>query len=149
MINDLSPCLFCLHCTRHPRIKMTPQERQREARIQTNKKLLESLGLDKPFFEPKVKRKAVTQAQPRKRKTPPSDESEDETPAKVSKSDEDQTRSSNKTGGPRRSGRIAGMSTDTASNGGGQRGSRPHKARGVVSIVETKMRSVDKRVHDP
>jgi E3 ubiquitin-protein ligase UHRF1 len=61
---------------------MSEYEREKERNIARNKLLLEDLGLDKPFFEPKETRPGPT----RKRKAPADKEPSDRSsPAKVSR----------------------------------------------------------------
>lgn len=127
---------------------MTPYEENRLANIRKNTLLLQELGLDKPFFEPKAKPPPAKKSQPRKRKAPPSDE--EQAPPKLSKTSSEQTSSVFVDGGPRRSGRNANKSVDYLKEGtGGLPMPVSIKARESMGALASAGRCADKRVHDP
>ncbi|KAJ8084039.1 hypothetical protein PM082_002806 [Marasmius tenuissimus] len=134
---------------------LSAYEEQRLQNIERNKEVLKSLGLDKPFFEPKERRKP--KAPPKKRKANTYEDASDGTssgsPEPVKKLRVAVTDDVSTTNGPRRSSRNAGKTVD-------------YKAERVLSnpvpiSVEAGIKKVwntgpqgggglnGKRVHDP
>ncbi|KAK1217637.1 hypothetical protein PQX77_019710 [Marasmius sp. AFHP31] len=134
---------------------LSAYEEQRLQNIERNKEVLKSLGLDKPFFEPKERRKP--KAPPKKRKANTYEDASDGTssgsPEPVKKPRVAAADDVSTTNGPRRSSRNAGKTVD-------------YKAERVLSdpvpiSVEAGIKKVwntgpqgggglnGKRVHDP
>ncbi|TFK57273.1 hypothetical protein OE88DRAFT_1715965 [Heliocybe sulcata] len=128
---------------------LTAYEIQRQKNIESNRLLLEELGLETPFF-PKEEKPKKKPAAPKKRKSAPAveDNAEGENfPVKTARvSSEDVTG----TDGPRRSARNAGKKVDYNSEQLAA-AARPRmiSLKSSDSTMESDPRRGDRRIHDP
>ncbi|KAJ7487635.1 PUA-like domain-containing protein [Mycena galericulata] len=126
-------------------------ERQRLLNMERNKTLLASMGLDKPFFEPK----AVKQPKPKaSKKRKPTEEHESPRTPKSTRTDSESAQSANsgEAGAVRRSSRNAGKSVDYKSEHHGGSPIPISFKSGIRSTENTGplgREAGSKRLHDP
>lgn len=122
-------------------------EKRRQESMAGNRALLESLGLDKPFFEPREKPRPKQKAALKKRKAVAEEEGESQTVNKVSRTSSEDTVAS----GTRRSSRNVGKVVDYKNEQ-----QRVYVSAAVKSGIRTLendgplgKEAGDKRIHNP